>query len=620
MNWRPALALAFLLCTFFSCDSDPKSEVPNIVWIVTEDNSVHYLNLYEGLPGRLQTIEKLAQQGITYRRAFSQAPVCSVARSTIISGCYAPRIGAHYHRKTELAPMPEGLEMFPFYLRQAGYYTTNNAKEDYNLTKSDDVWDESSRQASFKNRSAGQPFFHVQNFGRTHEGQLHFSSEEMHTNQTNTDPNEMTPFPYHPNTPTAKYTYAKYLDHHQEVDQQIEQFLNQLQEDGLMDETIIFYYGDHGGVLPRSKGYIFESGLHVPMVVYVPDKWKHLTTHESGSQVDEFVRFMDLGPTVLNLAGINIPEAMDGDPFLGRNVNKKSLDQRNTVFGYADRFDEKYDLVRSLRQGDLKYIRHYQPFNPDALYNQYRYRMKLYQEWRDLFYSGDLNDKQSQFFMPKSPEALYDLSQDPHELNNLAQDPNYANQLVELRGLLQEQVKSMPDLSFFHEPYFLEHGLENPVAFGQQNKERITRLVDIADLQLQNFDIAANAIDEALVSEDPLERYWGWIVCSAFGAKGNRFVDQARLAASEDPDLFVRTRAAEFLGLTKTSDARLLLIDCLKAAKTLTEANLIMNSMALLYDLDPTVEFDIPKDILDPSWMEKKNSLVRLRFEYLTGA
>ena len=176
-----------------------------------------------------------------------------------------------------------------------------------------------------------------------------------------------------------------------------------------MDNTIIFYYGDHGGVLPRSKGYIYESGLNVPMVVYIPEKWKHLSPVDMGSSTDAFVQFVDLAPTVLNLAGINIPEQIDGKAFLGKTVTAENLDNRNTTFGYADRFDEKYDLVRSLRKGKYKYIRNYQPFNIDALFNFYRYKMLAYKEWQELFENGNLNKEQEQFFQARTPEALYDI-------------------------------------------------------------------------------------------------------------------------------------------------------------------------------------------------------------------
>ena len=300
---NPSRLFLLLGYLFFFCLLPAQEERPNMVWVVSEDNSQHYLNLYGEGGASMPHIEALASKGLVFNHMFSMGPVCSVARSTIISGCYAPRTGTQYHRRTDFAPMPDGLEMFPAYLRKAGYYTSNNSKEDYNYLKAENVWDESSRSASYRNRKPGQAFFHVQNFGTTHEGQLHFSEADMKERKTSKDPNSITPFPYHPNTPLFRYTYAWYDELHQKVDRQIGEFLAQLEADGVMDNTIVFYYGDHGGVLPRSKGYIYESGLHVPLVVYIPPKWQHLAPASPGSRIDGFTRFIDLAPTVLHLAG-----------------------------------------------------------------------------------------------------------------------------------------------------------------------------------------------------------------------------------------------------------------------------------------------------------------------------
>lgn len=590
---------------------------PNIVWLVSEDNSKHFLKLYNEQGGApMPNIEGLAQHGLVFNHAFSQAPVCSVARSTLISGSFAPRIGAQYHRATQRVPMPEGQEMFPYYLRQAGYYTSNNAKEDYNMIKSGEVWDASSRQANYRNREKGQPFFHVQNFGTTHEGQLHFTTEEMNTQTTSLDPDTFEPFPYHPNTPTFRYTYAKYYDLHQRVDQQIGAFIQRLESDGLLENTFIFYYGDHGGVLPRSKGYIYESGLHVPLVVYVPEKWKQLVPAEIGSRVDGFVQFMDFGPTVLNLAGVEVPERMDGKPFLGQGVSPNALAARDITFSYADRFDEKYDLVRAVRKGNYKYIRNYQPFNIDGLYNFYRYRMLAYQEWRELFEQGELNEAQRQFFEPRAVEALYDLDNDPHEINNLAKEPFYQTKVLEMRGLLQQQLKSLPDLSFFPESYFLEYGATDPVRFGQEHQEEIAGLIDIADLSLLPFKRAKPKLERALQASSPITRYWALVVCSTFGQEAQTFYPVAERLAVQDEHRLVRVRAAEFLALVDQMDPSSVLLDALRTAKSPTEANLILNTPALLKD-HKGYQLEIPEHFIKPEYLSMPGELAGRRLSYL---
>ena len=611
-----AIGIIFALFSFIKLTAQDR---PNIVWIVSEDNSKHYLRLYEEGGAPMPRIEALAVKGVTFNHAFSQGPVCSVARSTLISGCYAPRIGAQYHRRMEKVPMPDGLKMFPQYLREAGYYTTNNSKEDYNIIKSENVWDESSGKATYRNRKPEQHFFHVKNFGTTHEGQLHFSKEIMESTQTIAKSESITPFPYHPDSPTYRFTYAWYHDLHAKVDQQIGAFLDQLEEDGLMENTIVFYYGDHGGVLPRSKGYIYESGVHVPLVVYFPSKWEHLAPSQMGQKIDGFVQFSDFGPTVLHLAGVKVPKQMDGKPFLGEGITGKQLDKRNTSFSYADRFDEKYDLVRAIRQRKYKYIRNYQPFNIDALFNFYRYKMLAYQEWAELFDKGKLNTEQRQFFEPRSTEALYDLSKDPHEVNNLAHDPAYEKTLKRLRKKLQSQLKSMPDLSFFPEPYFLENGIENPVEFGKNYKKEIQQLIRIADLQLLPIIKARGKIAKALNSDNPNYRYWGLIVCSTFGETANEFYNQAKEIAQNDADLLVKTRALEFLALNNQSVSPSAFIPILKQAKSETEANLILNTIALLKEVKDDFQIQIPREIFDPEWLSSEGRLVNRRLEYING-
>ena len=281
--------------------------LPNIVWLVSEDNTVDFLRLYNPSGIELPNIERLAAQGVVFNHAYSNAPVCSVARSTLISGRYAPGTLTQFHRKIEASPMPDELKMFPWYLRQAGYYTSNNDKEDYNYIKHPGVWDESSKHASYRNRSEGQPFFHVQNFGITHEGQLHFGKAEIENTPTSVDPDTITSLPYLPDTRTVRYSHARYLDFHSQLDKQIGAFVEQLQADGVLEDTIIFYFGDNGGVLPGSKGYLYERGVHVPLVVSIPEKWQHLFPVSSGSRINGFVSFVDFAPTMLNLACIEIP-------------------------------------------------------------------------------------------------------------------------------------------------------------------------------------------------------------------------------------------------------------------------------------------------------------------------
>lgn len=595
------------------------AERPNIVWVVSEDNSAQWLRLYSPNGAPMPTIERLARGGLVFNHAFSNAPVCSVARSTIISGCYAPRVGVQYHRKQKTVPMPDGVKMFPYYLREAGYYTTNCSKEDYNFNRADKkgVWDNSSRKATYRERESGQPFFHVQNFGHTHEGCLHDRRKDYHS-KPKTDPASVEIASYHPDTEVFRHTYARYLDRHTEVDAQIGAFVTRLEKEGLLDDTFVFYYGDHGGTLPRGKGYAYNNGLQVPMVVYIPENWKHLAPAAAGTRIDGFVQFVDLSATVLNLAGVDVPKGIDGRPFLGKGVSLEELNSRDAAFGYADRFDEKYDLVRTLRKGRFNYMRNYQPFNFDGLQNNYRYLQPAFEEWRKLYRTGKLNVAQRQFFETRPAECLYDLEADPHETNNLAADPAYADTLRELRASMRQRITSMPDLSFVPEPVFLAEGADDPVPYGQENRAEITALVDIADLSLVPFSEARERLSQALASDDPLKRYWALIACSTFGVAAAPFYETARKLAAADDSNLVRIRAVEFLGLTGHADPRPLVVTALERSTDPVEVGLMLNSVVLLMDGRPGYEFDLAAFIESIKGTKVgKNTQVRRRLEYL---
>ncbi len=593
-------------------------ERPNFVWIISEDNSKHYLEMFD--PNGIATpqIEKMAEEGIIFRRAFSNAPVCSVARSTLISSCYSPRTGTQFHRRSKLVPMPEGVRMFPAYLRDAGYYTTNRSKEDYNYVKADDVWDESSGSAHWSNRDPGQPFFHQESHGASHESCLHFTAELAATYHPVTDPGSVHLFPNHPGTDLFRFTGAYYRDRILTVDTIVGNVLKELEEEGLLESTFVFYFADNGGVLPGSKGYLYETGLHIPLVVRIPEKFRHLVEIRPGSETEGFVSFTDFGPTVLELAGVPVPDGIDGTPFLGRGISGGDVDRRDVTFGYADRFDEKYDLVRSARKGRFKYIRNYQPFNFDGLQNNYRYQCLAYRQWREMYLAGELNEVQSQFFKPRAPEGLYDLENDPYETVNLAVDPAYEKQLLEMRRLVGDWVRGMPDLSFYPESVLRRRAFDDPVQFGQQHQEEIGALVDIADLSLVTFEEARERIGEALSSEDPIRIYWGLITCSSFGPEAAIFAGKARSLCAHE-DLFVRTRAAEFLGIIGEEDPAPVILQALRATGDPLEALLILNTLVLLRDGPHRYQFEISEAKLIPAVTEDPE--VNRRLEYLgTGA
>ena len=538
--------LPLLLFPFLTVSA---AERPNVVWIVSEDNSMHYMKHF--FPGGAETpaIEKLASHGLTYDHAFSNAPVCSVARTTLATMCYGPRIGTQFHRHYQKAPMPDGVRMFPEYLRKAGYYTTNNSKTDYNAEAGDEVWDDSSNKATWRNRpKSEQPFFHMESHAVSHESSLHFDKASTERVKPEHDPASVKLGAHHPDTPLFRHTHARFLDHQKAIDLIVAETVVKLEKDGLLENTFVFYFGDHGGVLPRGKGYIYDTGLHVPLVVRVPEKFKHLTEGATmGSRVKGFVQFVDFGASVLNLAGVPLPNGIDGKPFLGSGVPIESVNQRDEAFGYANRMDEKYDFVRSLRKGRFHYMRCFEPWLPDGLHNNYRYKMLAYEEWRQLWKDGKLDGAPALFFKPKPVEMLFDCEADPWNVKNLAGDAEHATTLLDLRSRLNQRMRSMPDLSYYPESHLVKQAMENPVAFGQKNRGEIGKLADIADLMLRPFPEVKDEVVAALKSDQAMQRYWGVMVCTRFGSSARALVENVRVLL-DDSDGSVKQRALEFLG------------------------------------------------------------------------
>ena len=574
-----------IICWFIelSYSAEPTKR-PNFVFIVSEDNSIHYLRLYGNKLGITPNIERLADNGLTFNHAFSGAPVCSVARSTLATAMHAPRVGFQYHRKSALASLPSGVKPWSQVLRENGYYTTNNAKTDYNFNVNrKEVWDMSSNKATWRNRpNKAMPFFHMQSFADSHESRLHFPLKQMET-PTKTSPDDVMLQPYFPDTPIMRYTKARYYDRIRVIDSQVGKIVNQLKEDGILEDTFVFYFGDHGGVMPRSKGYAYESGLHVPLVVRIPENFKKLIDHKRGTRTNGFVSFIDFGPTLLNLASISVHKELDGQAFFGKGVSAADLANRDEVFGHADRFDEKFDMVRTYRKGKWKYIRNYQSYYADGLQNNYRYRQLAYDNWRNLYRAERLNPVQRQFFERRSVEQLFNLEKDPHEVTNLAADPTQSKRLAEMRGLLKNKMKSINDLSFYPENRMVTTALNDGVAFGREHSKQISRLSDLADTALRPFSEVKQALASSLQSKGALRRYWALKVCSNFGEKAKSLAIAA-MPLLNDENLMVRVRAAEFLGSIKAVDPMPTLYGVVNNAETEQALMIAFNTIVYLRD------------------------------------
>jgi len=531
---------------------------PNIIWLITEDNSKHYLKLYDESGAKMPTIEKLAKNGLIFDNAFSNSPVCSTARSTLATGLYGSRLGTMNHRSYKKVSMPEGLNPLSKILKQAGYYTTNNVKTDYNFNDDHTLWSQSSKTANWRNREAGQPFFHVQTFAITHESKLHFKKGAITNVATKHSPKDIALAPIYPDTPTFRYTHARTLDNHQKADNQMANLIAQLEKEGELENTFIFYFGDHGGVLPGSKGYLFELGLSVPLVVRVPENFKHLLGDDlkkENTRVSGLVSFIDFAPTVLALAGLEIPSEYTGQSFLSPDTSLDDINKRDVVFGQADRFDEKSDLVRSVRKGNFKYIRNYQPYYPDGLHNYYRYKQLAFQEWRNLFKQGKLTSQQAAFFKPKASEALFDLTNDPYEMNNLAGRAEFQTKLVQLRNILREKQQMSPDLGFIAESKLVQTDINTSFyEYGNATNDHIQVLIDIANLPLMPFEQAKEALTSALNNKHEDRVYRALIALTSFGQQGIEFTPLVKNLLAKSSSIRVRGRALEYLTLVDNYD------------------------------------------------------------------
>jgi uncharacterized sulfatase len=532
---RTALALVGLLLA-----PAAQAAPPNILWLTSEDHNPH-MGCYGDAYATTPNIDTLAKRGVIYTRCWSNAPVCAPARTTLISGMYATSTGGEHMRS--LVPYPQGLKMFPQLLREAGYYCTNNAKEDYNLAKPGQVWDVSSNKGHWKDRKPDQPFFAVFNSLKSHESQIRIRPhKQIH------DPAKVRVPAYHPDTPEVRQDWAQYYDVVSEADADAGARLKELHDAGLADDTIVFYFADHGSGMPRSKRWPYDCGLHVPLVVYVPEKYLHLATADfkPGGRCDRLVSFVDFAPTVLSLAGIRPPAWMQGHAFLGKHADKP----QPHLHGFRGRMDERYDMVRSVTDGRYVYVRNYMPHLIYGQHIDYMFQTPTTRVWKKLHDEGKLNAVQDRFWGPKPPEELYDLTADPDEVNDLAASPKHQDVLVRLRRAQQEHARSVRDVGFLPEgERFARAGKGSPYDLARDgDRYPFDRVFAAAELAAGFGPERLAELKKLLADEDAAVRYW-----AALGLlmRGDRAFEKAATelrAALADRSPLVRVVAAEALG------------------------------------------------------------------------
>ena len=453
--------MRFLLLFLFACVgayAADRVDRPNVLWITAEDMSP-VLGCYGDKFAITPNIDKLAKESVRYTKAFASAPVCSPSRSCLITGCYPTSLSTQQMRSG--FAIPKSMRGFPALLRQRGYYTTNNVKTDYNTGNYAEIikasWNESNITAHWRQRGdQAQPFFSVFNLMTSHQSrsmvwpyarfkeevQSMLSPGDIH------DLNKVPLPPYYPDTPLVRRELARFYDCVTAMDLQVGAILKQLQEDGLKENTIVFFYSDHGSGMPRHKRALLDSGMHVPLLIRFPKKWQHLAPGKPDSTTDRLVSFVDYAPTVLNLLGLPIPKAMQGEPFLGSNAAAP----RRYVYGHRDRVDEARDLARSVRDSRYLYIRNYMPHlgynQPTAWPDSGEIRHEFYR----LAKPEKMTQAQWDFAGPKRPiEELYDCQTDPQNLKNLAASPEHKKILKRLRNAHRKHIRQTVDLGFLPE-------------------------------------------------------------------------------------------------------------------------------------------------------------------------
>lgn len=521
------------------------ADKPNILLLTSEDHGPE-MGCYGDAVARTPNVDALAARGMLFKKAWSCGPVCAAARTTLIMGMYPQALAAEHMRSN--VPMPDGLKMYPQYLKEAGYFCPPIGKEDFNVTKPRNLWDDAGDKekgegpgvAALKTRT---PFFAVFNATVSHESQI-----RKRPHQAVVDPLRVRVPKYHPDTPEVRQDWAQYYDQVSAADAAAGKHLAQLAEAGLEEDTIIFYFGDHGSGMPRSKRWPSNSGLHVPFVVYFPEKWKHLAPKEyaAGGKSDRLISFVDVAPTLLSLAGIEPPKTMHGHAFAG----KFQTEPQPFIHGFKGRMDERIDLVRSVTDGRYVYIRNYMPHRSQAQHVAYQFETPTTRIWKRMFDEGKLNEAQSLFWkMPKAPEELYDLEVDRDEVDNLAGSAVHQEILVKLRKAQQDLAVKIRDTGFLTEAeVHTRAGAKAPrdvlAADAAYPFARVFAAADLASLMKAE---SLPALQGYLRDADSGVRYWGAMGALMQGAAGVKALKADLLKALKDASPSVRIAAAEAL-------------------------------------------------------------------------
>ena len=529
---------------------------PNILWLTCEDISANigcYGDSYAATPN----IDALAARGVRYSNAYATAPVCSPARSCIATGVYAGSLGTQHLRRS--VQIPPYMRCMSEYLRKVGYYCTNNSKQDYQFATPKETWDESSKKAHWKNKPEGNPFFAIFNDTRTHQSKTrHIGDSLTKVNSAlpehlRHDPADAPLPPYYPDTPIIRENVAAYYNQITIMDQTVGEHLKALEDAGLADNTIVFFYSDHGGGIPRGKRWLHYNGIHVPFIAYFPEKYRHLAPGKPGSTCDQLISFADLAPTILSILDLPIPEHIQGTPFLGDNAEPQDV-----IFSSRDRVDEVLLCSRTVIDGKYQYIRNFMPHRPRMPLSEYSERTPIRQEIRRLERAGTLTGPQAWLAAPTTPaEELYDIAADPHEMNNLATSEAHQAILKTLRKALCNKMVDIRDAGLWPESQL--YGLGATPAYEITRSVPGTAYKAILNAAML---VGADSLDrqaKLLASPAPLIRYWAVTGILAHGSLGEESEEICAALPSLLQDEIPATRitAAEILCRQAQSKAAL---------------------------------------------------------------
>jgi arylsulfatase A-like enzyme len=517
-------------------EATPAGKRPNILWITSEDNSP-LLGCYGNRIARTPTLDRLAAEGTAFDHCHANSPVCAPARFTLITGMYPICCGQAQDMRGSGRP-PAGHEPYPLPLRRAGYYCTNNSKTDYNGGASRDIWDACSREAHWRNRPEGKPFFSIFNFHTTHESSIFPGRGGKPT----TDPQDIHLPDYHPDDAVIRTDWARYHDRLAVLDRKVARLLKDLEDDGLADDTIVFYYADHGGVLPRSKRWIYDSGTHVPLIVRFGKNFRNLAPTRPGQRSQRLVSFIDFAPTLLSIAGLKPRKHMQGRAFLGDHKAQPP----SYIHLNRSRMDERYDLIRGLRDQRYLYLRNYLPHLPYSQHIAYPWRIRAMQRWEQLYRAGKCNAAQSVFWDPagKPAEELYDCKADPSNVRNLAGSPAHRDRLEAMRKANDAFLLEIVDTGFHRS------GVEGWSYHGARARGAypLEKLLALASRVSRREPRDLPAFQNAMADDDANVRFWGAMGCRALGKAATPAAAQLQARLDDDGPV-TQVIAAEALGV-----------------------------------------------------------------------